>query len=91
MRKEGLSTDTTFEPCWFLLDYTFKFHADSGFAPKPLESTVYPDRSLITCNRIHDQIRRIANEKMTKMIAVIEESVLFDNLSTNPPPIQIQF
>ncbi len=23
MRKEDLSTDTTFDPCWFSLDYTF--------------------------------------------------------------------
>ncbi len=24
MQKEDLSTDTTFDPCWFSLDYTFK-------------------------------------------------------------------
>ncbi len=24
MQKEDLLTDTTFDPCWFLLDYTFK-------------------------------------------------------------------
>ncbi len=24
MRKKDLSTDTTFDPCWFSLDYTFK-------------------------------------------------------------------
>ncbi len=24
MRKEDLSTDTTLDPCWFSLDYTFK-------------------------------------------------------------------
>jgi hypothetical protein len=24
MWKEDLLTDTTFNPCWFLLDYTFK-------------------------------------------------------------------
>jgi hypothetical protein len=25
MRKDDLSTDTTFDPCWFSLDYTFNF------------------------------------------------------------------
>jgi hypothetical protein len=24
MQKEDLLTDNTFDPCWFLLDYTFK-------------------------------------------------------------------
>ncbi len=25
MQKEDLSTDTTFDPCWFSLDYTFNY------------------------------------------------------------------
>ncbi len=29
MRKEDLSTDTSFDPCWFSLDYTFKQSKDN--------------------------------------------------------------
>ncbi len=29
MRKEDLSTDTTFDPCWFSLDYTFNLSIQS--------------------------------------------------------------
>jgi hypothetical protein len=33
MRKEDLSTDTTFDPCRFSLDYTFKKKYLLGFFP----------------------------------------------------------
>ncbi len=34
MRKEDLSTDTTFDPCWFSLDYTFnKKYVSFGIFP----------------------------------------------------------
>jgi hypothetical protein len=30
MRQEDLSIDTTFDPCWFSLDYTFKYSSFSA-------------------------------------------------------------